>query len=436
MSMQIATSGGRQGAAPVPAESPGWPALPVPAAAAIALAWTAVVAAVAVLAHPTPLYTVETDLVGEYLPAARQLLAGVVDPAHYAFKGPGYPLLLAVLAGFLRGDVLAAARLLSPVAAGAAAWLAYLLSRRAANAAVATFVLLAMLASPVLVRHALQSGTDTPALALMLASTLLVLSGAGIGAGAAAGLLAGLAVLTRGNALFLVPCAALVLLASRRAPAFAAYAAGVAVPLALWNGIVSLHGGLPPDRNYLNVAWELYGRGVPWDQFQSTVGPRFRSMRDVFSYDPGRAAVHVARNLLAYRWLDARELVTLAPGVLAFPGLLVLARSERGRPWVLHGLACALVLAPVFYNARFALYLLPLYLAGAGESLVWLAALGERAAGAVAASGAPARAAATLAALAIVTATGWSAIAGSRDDLRDAPAKPMRASRTSRGSPG
>src|SRR5258706_497512 len=158
-----------------------WPELGLRGAALAVIAWTAVVLAVSLLAHPTPFYTVETDLVGECLPAA-------------------------------------------------------------------------------------------------------------------------LAALTRTNALFLAPVA-LVTLARRPgwARALPAYAAGLAAPLAVWAAVARHAGGLPPDRNYLNVAWELYGRGVPWDTFEATTGSRFHSMAGVFAFDPLAAAAHIVSNLVVQR---------------------------------------------------------------------------------------------------------------------------------------
>ena len=74
-----------------------WPALSRRAAGIVVLGWCGVLLAVTLLAHPTPLYFVETDLVGEYLPAARELARGVIDPAHYSYRGPGYPAMLAAV---------------------------------------------------------------------------------------------------------------------------------------------------------------------------------------------------------------------------------------------------------------------------------------------------------------------------------------------------
>ncbi len=369
---------GSEAPAPLPRSGPTfanadvfpWPVLSVREAAWLAGVWAAVLAAISLAAHPTALYFVETDLVGEYLPAARELASGVLNTAHYGTKGPGYPMMVAIASWLCGGDVGVAARVLSPLAGGAAAFAAFLLARRAAGGVAATFAMGALLVTPVFVRHAIEAGTDLPALALMLASTHLVLRPGAWRGRLVAGLLAGVAVLTRSNALFLVPCALIALAAGRdRARALAAYAGGATAPMLAWLLAAHAAGGLPPDRNYLNVAWELYGRGLAWDQFQLTTGPRFHSLWDVFTYQPGVAAARVAGNLVGQRVADVREMLMPWMAVFALPGAVLLAMRREARGLLLHACACALVLAPVFYNPRFALYLLPLQLAACGLAL-------------------------------------------------------------------
>src|SRR5690242_17069808 len=79
--------------------------------------------------HGTPLYGAETDLLGDIIPAARSLCAGHIVAAHFEFKGPGYPLMLAA-AGSLVGNDWLAARLLNVVSAVLGAWLSYRVATR------------------------------------------------------------------------------------------------------------------------------------------------------------------------------------------------------------------------------------------------------------------------------------------------------------------
>src|SRR5205085_6708482 len=135
----------------------------------------------------------------------------------------------------------------------------------------------------------------------------------------AAGLLAGFAMLMRGNSVFLVPAAAIVLLARPgRARVLPAYLAGVAIPVVAWIAAFrSATGHAPVDRNYLNVAFELYGRDLPWDEFETRIGARFHSMTEVLAFDPLHAAGRIAWNLVAHLGRDLRELVPPWIGALA-----------------------------------------------------------------------------------------------------------------------
>ena len=348
------------------------------AAPAIAL-YTLLLVAVGVLLHPTPLYFVETDLLGEYIPAARAIAAGLLDPSHLAFHGPGYPLMLAGLAPLLGGDYWLAARLLSALSTGCAAWLAFALVRRFAGRAVALCALAGLLANPAFLRYGVEAGTDAPALALSLAATLGVLVASAPGVLLGAGLAAAVAILTRYNAAFLVPAATLVLLARPgRRSSLAWYAVGLALPLGAWLAVSARSaGGAPPDQNYLNLAYELYGRDLPWDRFVAEVGSRFHSLGDVLRFAPAKAAGRLAWNLGGHFARDLRELLPIWLGILAGPGALLAARRRGWGPPLVHAALCALALAPVFYSTRFALYLLPFYLAGAGALLFeWPETLG------------------------------------------------------------
>jgi tetratricopeptide (TPR) repeat protein len=144
------------------------------------------------------------------------------------------------------------------------------------------------------------------------------------------------------------------------------------VPLAAWWLVARTGHGAPADRNYLNVAWELYGRGLTWEQFESQVGSRFHSMASVLAYDPLHVMRRVATNLVLQRGRDAAVLMPVWVGALAIPGIALLATRRAWRVPLAFAALAALPLAAVFYNPRFALYLLPFELAGAAAVLVSL----------------------------------------------------------------
>jgi tetratricopeptide (TPR) repeat protein len=400
-------------------------------AAALLGAFAAAMAVALFAGHRVPLYGVETDLFGEFIPAARALLAGRPDPGHYAFKGPGYPLLLAASTAATLGDAWFAARLLNLAAALAAAGCAFLLVRRTVGEAAGLFVLAALCANPVFVRATLEAGTDVPAFALSLAATLLALSAASPRAAAAAGFVAGCAILCRYNAAFLVPAGLVAVVAgpgtaAGRAPRAGAYLLGVAIPLAPWLAINrGISGSALGNANYANLAFELYGRGMPWDRFWAEVAPRFRSYADVLLYDPGGALLHWVRNL-GTRWLtDLRQLVPVWLGAAAVLGVALHARRAPARAALLfHFALCYATLALVFYTPRFFLYLVPFYLAAAALALFPLPR--DRAA---APAPRPARAAPwrIAAAVAAIVASAVVAVRETRTLLAEAPSEVLAA---------
>src|SRR5258706_12799270 len=75
--------------------------------------WLALVAVVALRWHPIPLYTVESDVIGTYIPAARELAQGHIRAELYQSKGFGYPLLLAGAARLTGGDYFLAAKVVN-----------------------------------------------------------------------------------------------------------------------------------------------------------------------------------------------------------------------------------------------------------------------------------------------------------------------------------
>ncbi|MBI1796377.1 MAG: glycosyltransferase family 39 protein [Candidatus Eisenbacteria bacterium] len=359
-----------------------------PAAPSLSPLWAVAAGTLALLAfvlvaHRTPLYGVETDLLGDLIPAARALRAGHIVAAHYEFKGPGYPALLAI-AGAATGDDWLAARLLNVIAAGLGAWYAARMAARFLGAAAGLFVTCGLFLNPVWMLAGIEAGSDMPAFALSMAATDLALSARRPATWGCAGLLAAAAILTRSNAVSLVPAALVAMIAARPRPgdiadpkpaprgggpvaSLALYAAGLALPLTAWAliGRIATHGAIQ-NRNYLNVAFEIYGKGGTWDGFWLDAGRRFHSLLDVLKLDPPRVAAALGRNA-ALRWSDdVRKLVPIALGIPALIGMVLVWPRRKGAPAVAaHFLFAYLVLTSVFYNTRFFLYLTPFYLMGA-----------------------------------------------------------------------
>jgi tetratricopeptide (TPR) repeat protein len=362
-------------------------ARPLPWAPGILLAATLALAYVVLRLHDTPFYGVETDLIGDFVPAAHALRAGHVNAVNFQFKGPGYPLLLAVAGALCGGDDWWAARLLNLASAATGAWFAFKIARRFLGAAAAAFVLFGLFLNPVWLGCAVEAGTDMPVFALSMAATWLVLERRDRGAWLAAGLLAGGAFLTRYNAVFLPAAAAIALATWRsdvgssvssprestasRGSCFGLYAAGFALPIALWAVVGRALAGEPlRNLNYLNVAYEIYGRGMGWEPYWKVAAGHFHSLLDVLRLDPAKAARVLGGNVGSRWWTDVRQLVPVWIGVPALLGMtLVWWRRRRALAVAAHFLFAYLVLASVFYAPRFFLYLIPFYLMGAAALL-------------------------------------------------------------------
>ena len=350
------------------------------AALAIAL-FSAALAWVVFARHPVPLYQVETDLLGEYIPAARELLRGVIDPTHYTSKGVGYPLLLAAASALCGGDFWLGARAINLAAAAAVALLCNRLCRHWFRSELALAVTLALLVNPVFIQASVEAATDLTALAIALASMLCLEAPEWPASPsepearapshtlrlALAGFLAGFAVITRPN-FAVLPLAAIALLLIRRAPlkSIAGYAAACALPVAAWSWATAHHPGPHTvSQNALNVAYEFYGNSMR-DAFWGIGAQRFRSVFDVVRFDPLRFTLHWFRNM-GTRWMqDVTQLLTLPIGIAAIAGIALGGwRGRRGWPIALHFVLMYAALATVFYLPRFSLFLVPLYLVAA-----------------------------------------------------------------------
>lgn len=348
------------------------PELPDRLLAVLLLAYAAVLIAVVVVRHTTPLYGVETDLLGDALPTAEAIASGGDLAERFEFKGPGYPLLLCAARPLTGGDGWLAARWLNVIAALAGAWGAYVLFRGPLGGWGALAILLGLLTNPIYWQAALEAGTDLPAFALAIWSTHLLLQG-GARSLLLAGFLAAGAILTRYNAAFLLAAAAPVLVARpQRARSLAAYAAGAALPLGAWGLAQWAITGTPfGQRNYLNLAYTFYGQEQTWEDFWSQNAARFGSLADVLRHDPAAVLRSLKDGVLGHWRLDLEKLVSVPVGLAGMAGLLLAWPGRRHwRAVWLHFAAAYLSLAVIFYAPRFFLYLLPFYLAGAAALLV------------------------------------------------------------------
>jgi tetratricopeptide (TPR) repeat protein len=342
---------------------------------AIVLLFAAVVIPVLLWLHPVGDYFVETDFYGGYAPGVRALFAHGLDPARYGVVGPVYELVLGLLS-LLPVELYRLAQFLS-LGSTVLALLLFSgwMERRCGRGAGWISALLAA-TNPTVFRYAYTASTDAPFACLLVASFVTLFPAAPrLRALVLAGLLAGLATLTRYTGIALVPLGVIATLwpgaanpwAGRRLAACGAWLGGVLLVLAPWWAFTAARGAPPALRFYHNLAYEVYARarGVTWDDYQKNLESQFPTFGSVIARDPQAVAARLLANTWEHAAQAARDLWLPVLAVLAFLGLLLwMARRVRGAgPLVAYSALLYLSLVPAFYAAR---YHLPLVLPAAG----------------------------------------------------------------------
>ncbi len=328
-------------------------------------------------------YGVETDFYWNYGPAAAALKQGRVLIEHFDTKGWGYPLVVAAFS-FLGLDLFRAAQLIGVLSACAVAWCVFRVHRRILGSTLAFLSVLLLLGNATFVVNVYEVGTDMFFFALVAGSIALILGSERRGwmAIAASGLLAGWALSTRYNGLFLWPATviAMVAILDRELPAgarwknAAVWSGGFLLAAAPWLFVNAAHTGNPlTNSNWTNVGFSVYGQGN-WERFFYGGGRKIHSFADVVRLDPGRFARAMVSNTFDHLKRDLTELLPWLWGLFAAAGLLFVAISRRMRlwgPYLLCGLLYFLTLIPVFYGARFSLPMLAFYSALAIAPFGW-----------------------------------------------------------------
>ena len=370
----------------------------------------------AALRRPAGDFSVETDFFGDYIYWAREWASGHAS-AMSGFKGPVYYILLGYLSRFCSwfahgsiwppppGIEFAVGKALSVLSAAGSVWLvgvllvrllrddepAPLASRITPLALGLALAAQAALSSNLIfIDHTYRAGTDAPALFLLLLAFERSLAARSLRAHVLAGALAAIAVLTRSsNVGVLIP---LLLIAWRRYPrswrALGPLGGYIVVSLPWWIFLGVTTGNPFYNRNLMNAAYEIFGKGeMMLDGFIAANLP-FESATDLFRVDPGLVAMTWLKNLpghLGFDWvrvlgwpgsavvsLGAPKWSGVAIGILSgapfwggYVAWLLRGGSRRTPFWLLAFLfAEVLVLLPIFYGERFALPVLPIYVLG------------------------------------------------------------------------
>ncbi|HZC77937.1 MAG TPA: glycosyltransferase family 39 protein, partial [Ktedonobacterales bacterium] len=341
-------------------------------------------------------YFTETDFYGAYAQGARLIQHGQFVPARYGVIGPGYEVALAGV-GFVVRDLFLAAELLSLLSTLAALLLWFDLLRGRTGSRIALIALLILALNPFVFRYGYAASTDAFAFAFDSLALWLLLARRGRAALAVAGLVAGLAFLTRYSALALLPAAWIVIArggaggtrsqsAAEGPPADDAappprrmldallFTAGFLAPVVPWVLYSLRHGGGFSFQLHHNIAYEVFARsrGMVWDEYQKTLQPQFHNLWDVIRRDPPAVFGRMAFNVFDHLRLDGQRLLGWPVALAALAGSLLL-RAEPGpggrtldralAPVLVAGALLFLSLVPAFYSERYSLPLVPVYAA-------------------------------------------------------------------------
>jgi hypothetical protein len=317
----------------------------------------------------------ESDFYGSYGLGARALLHGRIDPARYGVVGPVYEMLLAAV-GFVVRDLFVAAELLALASMTVTLWLWFRIVRSRAGA-LAGLVATALLAvNAQFFRYGYAATTDAPALALIAGAMALLLVRPVRGRAAlVAGIVAGLAFLTRYNAVVLLPAGVVILLAGWTDPpepdrrgAALRFSAGFLAPVLPWVAFSLLSGAHFRFMLHHNIAYEVFAhaRGIPWDTYERTMESQFPTPWSVFARDPGAVTARVFSNVGEHLRLDARRVATWPLAFAAAAGIVLGMRGGGlGRlkgAWLAAALLF-LTLVPAFHSERYSLAVLPAWTA-------------------------------------------------------------------------
>lgn len=397
--------------APSPGDGAGWPGARIAGLALVALAGAALLV-YALAFRRVGDYLTESDFYSGYAHGAREILHGRVDFARYGVYGPVYEFLLAAV-GLLVPDLFAAARWLSALATVVMLLAWWRVAERRFDALSALLLVALLVANPTCMRYGYSVTTDMVSMALFSASAWATFAMRGRSAPFWAGVLAGLATLTRYNLASLLPAAMIVEGARASAPPrhragnALLVLAGFLVPVLPWT-LASVAGGHVPGATLvLDRGFYLQAPGESLEGRYRDLGAGVAdspSRRSGLAETAGAVLGRLGDGLVKHPPLDARDLLGPPAALLAVAGLAVALARRHGRrfaPFAPLLVATYGLLAPVYYTERYSMVLAPLFLLPGA----WLVASVARARGP---RPFPALVAGALALLVLVPTAGWA----------------------------
>ncbi|MCI0620392.1 MAG: glycosyltransferase family 39 protein, partial [Acidobacteria bacterium] len=330
-------------------------------------------------------YGTETDFLGGFLPEAQRFLNA--DPLELPAHPPAYPITVALLS-LVIGDWGITGRLISLAAAAVVLVCAYFVFLPLGGRLVAWGATLGLAASNAFLQYASVSTSDMFFAALFWLSALLSLRAVEAKSSVAwflSGLLVGLALLSRTNAVVAIPFlfgACLPGTTGTQKWRFSLVAlGGFLLPLSLWALYALVTGStLMPSATPANLALTYFG-GRERGTFEGMLKvQKFESLLAVLLHDPVRMAAVYAKDLALLTFRLPLSLNLPLPLFLV-PGLFLLVmRPMNQRTFLLLSVIGLSLLVNNLraFESRFFLYVLPLLGAGVGEMYERIASAAPR----------------------------------------------------------
>jgi len=328
---------------------------------------------IALVWHTIGDYYVETDFYWSYAPQAKSILNGIIVIDD--FKGPGYPILLALGKIFI-DDYFKVGILLSALSGGIVLFFLYRTIQRLFNGEIAFLVTVATMLNKIFVQYSYTASTDMVFSALILAAIYLLFKddAFSIFSLLLAGIVSGYAYIVRYNGIALVVgfIFTFILFNAKQCPikkrlsALGYYLLGFAIIWLPWSLFLLVKtGDVFYQKNYLNMAFEVYGkRHFQWDEWWTKEAGKFTSLTNVIFYDPFTFLQITILNIYNHLLEDIALLMDQWIGIFSFIAIFVVVffkLSKKQYGVILFGFCYFIFLLPVFYGERFTLPLVGIY---------------------------------------------------------------------------
>ena len=328
-------------------------------------------------------YGVETDFYVAYVHQAKELLNGnfIVDQ----YRGPVYQLFLAVTGFLFRYDYFSAGKFLNVMSASITLYFTSKIVGSIFNREGAFITVLLVAVNQIFLKYSYTAGTDMLFLAFYTSSLYFILKNDELNFKnlLVAGVLSGLAYLTRYTGISLIVFVVLVFLMhfykkfnithsfkkSFPAKSLTYYLIPVLILSSIW-GIISYQktGYFINNMNFQNTALTVYKpENMSNDEWIHKHQNTFNSMRDVVFKELGTFAKKIfLNNFPLYFAKDMSRLLPKYLGILAVFGLIVFiiklkSQNLLEKYFLLASLIFYFQILLIFYSERFSLPLLPFY---------------------------------------------------------------------------